>query len=180
MCRHPYQARPLLLRQSSLLRQGPPNRPATSGLRNGSNDLGTAPLSSGTASLLVTNFSAGQHLISASWPGDSNRSPAVSQAGLLSVGKAQTTTTLSASATSFDVAVAPVPPGGGTPTGTVLLTDTATQVVLASGSWNGGSATFPVCSAASIAATYSGDTNFLNSLSESHRTGPHQRRLLRN
>jgi uncharacterized protein (TIGR03437 family) len=145
---------------------GQPNRNIS--FSDGLGNLGAAALSAGTASLTVTNLPVGQHLITVSWPGDSNWSPATSQAALLSISKAQTTTNLTTTPTSFNIAVAAVPPGAGTPTGSIRLTDATTHAVLATAALNNGSATVAVPSGASAAvAEYSGDSSFLTSASSS-------------
>jgi hypothetical protein len=97
---------------------------------DGSNSLGIVTVSGGSASFALANLSVGQHLVTASWAGDSNWSPATSQAVLLSISKAQTTTNLIATPTSLDVTVVAVPPAAGTPTGNIRLTDATTHAVL--------------------------------------------------
>jgi hypothetical protein len=141
--------------------------------QDGGTVLQTVPISAaGTASFTVVSPTAGSHTYSANYSGDSLYSP--SSAALVQVVQAaQTTITLSTSGTpamvgrpvTFAVAVAPVSPATGTPTGTVTFFDNGTAIGTAT--LNNGTATFTTSSLArgnhSITASYNGDPNFLTS-----------------
>jgi hypothetical protein len=141
--------------------------------QDGGTVLQTVPISAaGTASFTVASPTAGSHTYSANYSGDSLYSP--SSASVVQVVQAaQTTITLSTSGTpamvgrpvTFTVAVAPVSPATGTPTGTVTFFDNGTAIGTAT--LNNGTASFSTSSLArgnhSITASYSGDPNFLAS-----------------
>jgi hypothetical protein len=141
--------------------------------QDGGTVLQTVPISAaGTASFTVASPTAGSHTYSANYSGDSLYSPS-SASVVQAVQAAQTTITLSTSGTpamvgrpvTFAVAVAPVSPATGTPTGTVTFFDNGTAIGTAT--LNNGAATFTTSSLArgnhSITASYNGDPNFLAS-----------------
>lgn len=89
--------------------------------------LGTAPLSAGVASLQVSNLAGGEHFFVAYYPGNAGFSASSSSPVPHLVQPAATTVTVAAAvnpsfhrqAIRFTATVTAVPPGGGTPTGTV-------------------------------------------------------------
>ncbi len=137
--------------------------------------IGTAPLSSGTATLSLSTLAAGTHVISVLYSGDANWSYA---SGTLTV-----TVLRAASSSAVSIAivsgqltlmanVAAVTPGAGTPTGSVQFLDTVTKATVATATLSGGtgSATIGTGSTAdvlgrAIAAVYSGDSSFNGSTS---------------
>jgi hypothetical protein len=164
---------------ASVTYSGPPaQKPATAPtgtvtFQDGGTVLQTVPLSTGgTASFNVASPTAGSHTYSANYSGDSSYSPS-SASVVQAVQAAQTTTSLSTSGTpamvgkpvTFTIAVAPVSPATGTPTGTVTFSDNGTPIGTAT--LNNGTATFSSSSLArgnhSITASYGGDPNFLPS-----------------
>lgn len=137
---------------------------------DGSAVLGSAVMSVGTGTLTVANLAAGTHSITASWSGDGNSGPVTSAALLQVVGRAQTTTLLSASSGStpatLSATVAPVAPGAGAPTGSVKFVNVSTNAVLATVALTGAGAATPLLQLTDpIVAVYSGDANFLDSTS---------------
>jgi hypothetical protein len=98
---------------------------------DGTKRLGTATLSGGSASLAYTALAVGGHSVTATYGGDAGFSTSASAAVTETVGKAATTTALTASPaptptgrTVILVAVVGiVPPGGGVPTGSVTFRD---------------------------------------------------------
>ncbi|MGW2005710.1 Ig-like domain-containing protein, partial [Streptomyces tubercidicus] len=131
----------------------------------------TAPLVGGTATATVNNVSVGFHTVTANYNGSVNFSPS-SGVGSLTVVQASTTTTVTSSpdpslfgqTVTLTAHVAPVAPGGGTPTGTV------TFVI---GGGGGGTLTAPLVGGNAsvttntltvgthaITATYNGSTNY--------------------
>jgi hypothetical protein len=143
---------------------------------DGSTELGTAPVAAnGTATLTVATLSVGKHSLTASFSDPagnftpSNASAAVS----LTIGKASTTTTLTATtntpvfgqAVTFTATVAAVAPSAATPTGTVTFKDGNT--VLATVTLSGGSASFTTAKLAlgnhAITAYYSDNPSFVSS-----------------
>jgi hypothetical protein len=140
---------------------------------DGTTVIGTAPLSQSYAYLVVT-LAVGTHQISATWPGDSNWPAAQSGVIALTVNLAATVTELTNVGTSWTAVVFPIPPGAGTPTGSVQFVDIVTQAVLATVDISGGIATTTLTSVTDpVQAVYSGDTNFQPSTS---RTSPTHRR----
>lgn len=136
-------------------------------------DLGSAPLSGGTAQRSTSVLSAASHSIKATYSGNSiaqGSSSSLSQ----QVNPADTTTTISSSTGSnpslstqnvtFTAAVSPVPPGSGTPTGTVQFVDSSSNTILGTSPLVNGTATLMTSAVAAgnhvITATYSGSSNF--------------------
>ena len=141
--------------------------------RDGIDAIGSGTLNgAGVATLSISTLPAGAHpSITAVYNGDANNSSSTSNAVSHTVLKADTTTTVTSSvnptvfgqSTTFTAQVNPVPPGGGTRTGTVDFKDGATTI--GSGAVNAsGQATFSTGSLTvgphAITAVYNGDTNF--------------------
>jgi hypothetical protein len=127
---------------------------------DGSTNIGSASLASSSAYLVVT-LAVGSHSITASWAGDSNWPAATSAAVALTVNRASTDVRLTSFNSEWTAVVMPVPPGEGTPTGSVQFVDTVTQAVLATANLSGGSATVTLASVTDpVQAVYSGDSNF--------------------
>jgi hypothetical protein len=140
---------------------------------NGSGLLGTGKLSNGTATLKTTALPVGSDQIKASYGGDWNFSGSSSSIVTETVGRAASSSALTASpnpATSSQSVTLTVSVTGqytGTPTGTVTFNYGST--VLGTASLNNGSASYttpplPVGTDA-VTATYSGDGNFVGSAS---------------
>jgi hypothetical protein len=138
------------------------------------NPFGSVSLSStGTAAVQTSTLSLGNHSITASYAGNGDFSSSTSSILVLSISQASTTTTLSNSPSSvifgqpatLTATVAPVAPGAGTPTGSVIFLDGATA--LGTVALSSGTASYSLSSVAagthSFNATYSGDTNFAGS-----------------
>ena len=134
------------------------------------NTLGTASITSGTATLEISLGNAGSYAVTATYPGDSNNSASASSAVSVTIGQAATTTALQAS------------PSAGDANGQITLTATVTgsvpggTVSFASGTSSLGKATlaggvaklqtsFAAAGSYTITATYQGDTNNLGSTS---------------
>jgi Ca2+-binding RTX toxin-like protein len=150
---------------------------------DGNTVLGTQSLNqvagNDQAMFSTTTLSVATHSITATYNGDPNFTTSTSSAVSQVVNAANTTTSLSSSANpsaygqsvTFTATVAPVSPGAGTPTGTVLFYDGNTQI--GSGSLNQVSgndqATFSTSSLSvathSITASYQTDGNFATSTS---------------
>lgn len=145
--------------------------------KDGTTTLGTGSLSTAngvtTASFATSDLAVGQHIITASYFGDTNDLASASPAKTLSVGLAHTTTGVAPSLTgsvvgqsvTFTATVSIVSPGAGTSTGTVTFKDGATTLGTGPLSTENGvtTATFTTASLAvgphSVIATYGGDTN---------------------
>lgn len=148
----------------------PSTATGTVAFNNGTAPLGTVTISGGVASLDSSSFAAGTYPIFAVYSGDTlysgNRSNTITE----TVNKITTTTALSSSqnpsligqSITFTATVSP-----STATGTVTFNDSSTE--LGSGTVSGGIATFTISSLSagphSIAAIYSGDSNFGSSTS---------------
>ena len=127
--------------------------------------------STGTAACQVTYASPGAHSITADYSGDASFGPSTSAALTQTVNQAGTATVVTSSANpsvsgqsvTFTATVSPVPPGTGTPTGTVTFSDGGTPLGTATLNGNG-AATFTTSALAAgdhaITAAYGGDTNF--------------------
>ncbi|PSH04763.1 MAG: hypothetical protein CXZ00_05165 [Acidobacteria bacterium] len=122
--------------------------------------LGTATVSNGTATYTTSAFPGGSNIITASYSGDLNYSPATSATLTVTV----TTVTLASSNQSVGYGTpvtftATIPPNA---TGTVLFQDSGTT--LGTGVASGGIATFTTSSLTvgqhSITASCSGDSNY--------------------
>lgn len=143
---------------------------------DGSTTLGNAVLNnSGKATFTIAMLAAGAHTITVSYAGDSNFQASVSPSVTQTVNKSGSTTNLTSSANpgffgqtiTFTVAVNSGS-GGGTPSGSVTLSDGTTalgSVVLD----KSGQATFSTGSLSvgshGITAAYAGDSNFQGSAS---------------
>ena len=140
----------------------------------GATPLGTGSLSSGVASLVVTNLPVGSDGISAVYSGDPNFATSPSAVVIQTVTQDGTTNTVVSSANpsvfgqslTFTATVSPKAPGSGTPTGTVIFLDGST--VLGSPTLSGGVATLTTSSLSvanhKVQVVYSGDGNFTGSL----------------
>jgi hypothetical protein len=127
---------------------------------DGQTAVGTGMLSQGSTYAVVT-LDVGTHSMSATWPGDSNWPAAQSAAVTLKVNRALTAVTLKSFGTAWTAVVVALPPGAGTPTGTVQFVDTVTQEVLATGTLSNGSTTVTLANAVHLVeALYSGDADF--------------------
>lgn len=144
---------------------------------DGSTNIGSANLSFSSAYLVVT-FAVGTHSITASWAGDSNWPAAKSAAVTLTVNRAASRVILTSFSSEWTAVVMALPPGEGTPTGSVQFVDTVTQAVLATANLTGGSATVTLTPVTDpVQAVYSGDSNFNASESRTPEIGPtHHRR----
>jgi hypothetical protein len=135
--------------------------------------IGSARVSdTGTATLTVSNLALGSHAITSVYTGDSMLAGSTSPELDITVNQASTSTTLTSSANpsvfgqfvNLTAKVAAVAPGSGTPTGTVDFKDGTTD--LGEITLNGGTAILTTTLSLgnhSIAAVYSGDTNFKTS-----------------
>ena len=143
---------------------------------DGATTLGNVALSGGQANLTTSSLPVRSHSITAAYSGDSNFSGSASPVLTQVVNQAPTSTAISSSpnpavtgqSVTFTATVSPLPPGGGTPTGSVTFTDGATT--LGTAGLNGsGQAMLTVPSLSpgshSIAGQYSGDSNFGSSSS---------------
>lgn len=140
--------------------------------KDGATTLGTVTLgAAGTATLTSSTLTATSHSITAVYSGDTNFATSTSAALVQVVNKSATTTTLISSSNpsllgakvTFTVTVAPVAPGAGAPTGTIVwkrdgaLLGNAT--VDAAGIATFETSTLPE-GTSSITAEYSGDGSF--------------------
>ncbi len=157
----------------------PPGAGAPSGsveFTNGSTVLGSALVDgSGAATLTTTALPVGAALVNANYSGSPDFRPSSSaSAATVAVAQAGTTTdvhidpvtALSGRAVTIRAHVAPVGPGSGTPTGSVVFsvgsTVLATATVSASGTAVVHTRTLPV-GTSTISAAYPGDSNFFGS-----------------
>ncbi|HXN97541.1 MAG TPA: glycoside hydrolase family 44 protein [Candidatus Acidoferrales bacterium] len=146
--------------------------------KDGATQIGTGTLnSSGAATFTTSSLAVGSHSVAAVYAGNASFSASTSAAVPFTVAaaaKTATATSLSASATqltsgqnvTFTAGVAPQS-GNGTPTGTVAFLDGSSQIgsaMLAAGSASFSSANLSV-GAHTIAAAYSGDSNYAASTS---------------
>jgi hypothetical protein len=145
---------------------------------DGATQIGTGTLnSSGTATFSTSSLSVGSHSVTAVYSGDTNFSASTSAAVPVTVAapaKVATNTSLSASAmqltsgqsVTFAAGVSPQS-GTGVPTGSIVFIDGSSQIGM--GTLSGGSASFSSTSLSvgshAIAATYSGDSNYVASSS---------------
>jgi autotransporter-associated beta strand protein len=146
---------------------------------NGSIPLGVVALdSTGSALLTVSSLPAGSDSITAQYSGDDSSAASTSTAVVQTVNPASTTTTLSATPTAatagesvtLSVNVAPASDGAPTPTGTVTFTSGATTLGAATLDSNGNAVLSTVdlpVGSNTIAAQYSGDSNYAASTSAS-------------
>jgi uncharacterized protein (TIGR03437 family) len=137
--------------------------------------LGTAPLSSGTATLSLNTLAAGTHTITVLYSGDAIWSIA-SRTFTITVLRATSSSMVSIAIVSGQLTltanVAAVAPGAGSPTGAVQFVDVAKNATVATATLSGGTATEIIATGAAsdvlgrpIAAVYSGDSNFNGSTS---------------
>ena len=145
---------------------------------DGAIELGTAPLSGGSATLPVSNLPTGTDAITADYNGDTVFSVSSSSTVNVTVQSNGTSVSLSSSASqaamgqtiTFTATVSPLAPGGGTPTGSVTFYDDGTNNV-GTATLVGGTATMPInnlpVGVDAITAKYGGDTNFLADTSAS-------------
>jgi hypothetical protein len=136
---------------------------------NGTTILGTGSLAGGKATFSTAALKAGSNSITAVYGGSAAFNASTSAVLTQTVHKASTTTTLTSSldpsklgaAVTFTITVAPVAPGGGTPKGSVTLSDGSAAVGTAT--LINGKATISTSKLThgthSMTATYSGDTN---------------------
>ncbi|REK90530.1 Ig-like domain repeat protein, partial [Streptomyces inhibens] len=134
----------------------------------------TGTLSGGTASVSTSSLGAGTHSVTATYNGDASFNTSTGT-DTQTVGPALTTTTVTSSPdpsvvgqpVTFTATVAPVPPAGGTPTGTVTFVITGGGGGTLTGTLSGGTASVTTSSLGAgthaVTATYSGDANFLTS-----------------
>jgi hypothetical protein len=133
------------------------------------NFLGASSIVGGGASFSTTALLVGGHSITASYTGDNNFAGSTASAITKNVGAAATSASLASTSASefgqhmtFDVTVAAVAPGSGTPTGNVMFYDATTP--LGSGTLVNGIATLTTSTLTvgshSITANYQGDSNF--------------------
>jgi hypothetical protein len=142
---------------------------------DGATPLGSGVLNaSGTATFTTAALNAGTHLVSASYPGDSNYIPRILPGVSQLVNQAGTSITLTSSviaavlgdAITFSAATAPAT--SGVPTGNISLLDGKTLVAITPAD-SSGAASFSIGSLTagshSLTASYSGDRNYLGSSS---------------
>ena len=139
---------------------------------DGGSPIGTGTLSGGIATFTTSALAGGSHTITTSFGGDGNFNGST---GSLTgnpqvVNKTDTTTTVTSSqnpsvfgqSVTFTATVAPVPPGSGTPTGTVSFLDGGSPI--GTGTLSAGVATFTTSALATgshtITTSYGGDPNF--------------------
>ena len=142
---------------------------------DGSTSLGTASLSSGSASFTAKGLPTGLDAITAVYIGDSHfttstsaaLSQSVNQAGTTSVVTSATNPSVFGQSVTFTATVTAVAPGSGTPTGSITFLDGSTT--LGTATLSGGKATFKTTALAAgphtITVSYSGDGNFVTSTS---------------
>ncbi|MFF9650553.1 Ig-like domain repeat protein [Streptomyces sp. NPDC014622] len=147
----------------------------TVSFREGLTLLGTSTLNgSGVATLPVSTLAVGSHALTATYNGGAGFNPSTSPVDIQTVNKASTITILVAAPNPSNVGqtvvltatVTPIPPGAGTPTGTVSFFDGAT--LLGTSILNpSGVATFSTATLSlgthTLSAVYSGDGNFIGS-----------------
>ncbi len=132
--------------------------------------IGLGFLAGGQVTFSTSSLTAGDHGVTAEYSGDENFNPSTSGTLTQTVNKVNTSTGLSSSsnpsvfgqAVTFTATVSAVPPGSGTPTGTVIFKDGGST--LGSRTLSGGQATLSTSSLSAgvhdITAEYSGDCNF--------------------
>lgn len=141
---------------------------------DGSTPIGTSTLSGGKASLSTAALTAGSHSLAAVYGGDSNLNGSTSTLLTLMVKQASSTAVRSSpnpsvlgQSVTFTATVSPVPPGAGTPVGTVIFKDGTS--VLGSADLTGGQAVLTASSLVPgihiITVLFAGDTIFNGSVS---------------
>lgn len=148
---------------------------------DGTTVLGTGPvaLTDGTASITIPSFTAGSHLITVDYSGDSNFGPSISQILTQQVAQSASSTTVVSSISStvygqsvtFSGTVVAVSPGAGTPTGNVTFYENGSSIGTSPLN-SSGVATFTTSvplavGSDTITAKYDGDPNFMGSTSPS-------------
>ncbi|HEX4191387.1 MAG TPA: Ig-like domain-containing protein [Marmoricola sp.] len=149
----------------------------------GGTNFGTAAVdASGDATLTTTTIPVGAHSIVATYSGNDEYNGAASSPSSLTVAKSDTTsaltgddlTTVSGQAVNYSVAVAPVAPGTGVPTGTAQLvvdgSNTGSAVALVGGVANFDAVTSFLTGSHTVAVNYSGDSNYKASSDSLHQT----------
>ena len=143
---------------------------------DGSISLGTASLSSGSASFTAKGLPTGSDAITAVYNGDSHFTTSTSAALSQSVSRAGTTSVVTSAANpsafgqsvTFTATVKAVAPGSGTPTGSIRFLDGSN--VLGTVTLSGGKAAFKTTALGAgshtITVSYTGDGNFVTSTSE--------------
>jgi uncharacterized protein (TIGR03437 family) len=137
--------------------------------------LGTAPLSSGTATLSLNTLAAGTRTINVLYSGDANWS-ITARTFTFTVAKASSGSAVSIAIVSGQLTltanVAAIAPGAGTPTGGVQFVDIAKKAIVATATLSGGTGSATIGTGAPadvlgrpIAAVYSGDSGFNGSTS---------------
>ncbi|MFJ5275105.1 beta strand repeat-containing protein, partial [Streptomyces sp. NPDC088358] len=142
---------------------------------DGATPIGTSTLTAGTATLTTTTLTVGSHPLTAVYSGDGDFSGSTSPMDSQTVSAADTTTTLTSAPdpSSFGQAkiltatVAVVPPGVGSPTGTVSFFDGAT--LIGTSTLTAGTATLTTSTLTvgthPLTAVYGGDGDFNGSTS---------------
>jgi hypothetical protein len=137
---------------------------------DGTTQLGSAPVSGGTATFTTNSLSAGSHVLSASYSGDSNFVQSTTAPGVVqTVRQASTAMAVTASKSvvitgrpvTFTATVSVAAPGQGTPTGSVSFFDGTS--LLGSATLSGNTAVLTTSFTAgihTITATYGGSANF--------------------
>jgi hypothetical protein len=142
---------------------------------DGGTQIGTGTLVGGRATFTTSALAAGGHTITTSYAGDNSFNGDTGQlvGNPLTVNKDDATTALTSSvnasrfgqSVTFTATLSVVPPGAGTPTGTVKFLDGGTQI--GSASLTAGAATFTTSALAAgdhtITTTYAGDNSFAGS-----------------
>jgi uncharacterized protein (TIGR03437 family) len=137
----------------------------TAQFSDGASLLGSAPLAAGVASLSVATLAAGAHTISASWSGDATYAAASAELPY-TVGRAPTATALTLGTGAASVRVVALAPGAGAPAGSVQIVNARTNAPLIAAALASGAATVILPRAGeAVAAVYTGDANFLGSVS---------------
>jgi hypothetical protein len=139
---------------------------------DGSTTLGTGTLVNGSTAITISAMPLGMHTLIANYGGDGTYATSTGTSSVSVVQDSSMTTLLSSSNPSFlgqlvvlTANVAPGPPGGGGPTGTVAFkdgTNTMATVNLAAGNAVF-STTNLTAGSHNLSANYSGDTNFMAS-----------------
>jgi len=156
---------------------GPGAATGTVAFYDGTTFLGARALSAGTASLTIFSLTAGSHQLTANYGGDASHAGSTSPPYLHAAGAAGTMSALSSSvdpslfmqAVSFTATVTAVPPGSGSPTGSVQFTiddvNFGASVALVAGSATSASTSAVSVGAHEVRALYGGDDNFIASAS---------------
>ncbi len=155
-----------------------PTPTGTVTVSDGDSQTCTATLSDGSGSCKIKETAIGGYTLTATYNGDATYGPSTSDPEDISVSQDATKTALTAAPASgivtgqavmFTATVSASSPGGGTPTGSVTITD-GTQTctaTLAAGDANKATGTCPatvsMAGADAFTASYSGDDNFISS-----------------